>query len=401
MNFVTYQKLNITYAAAILTALAVSWYVFTSPLVSFLVTVVLVSLWLVSNWRFSKSELSQENCNQSVDSTLLGLEQALKSTITAFQKISSQELAPLQETINQLQGVISDATSKLNHSFKGLSEKSSKQQKIIEAVLVKFQGEEVDATGRSFSFETFTNQINETLRNYVDILVDVSDRSIESAHKMQDMVEQMDEMFKLMQDVQGLSEQTNLLALNAAIEAARAGEAGRGFAVVAEEVRRLSDHSRQLNEQIKDQTRIVKDSLSDASRIVGHIASLDMNLAINAKGNMDDMINRLAKINQFVSQSLETSSHITAGIKQDVGNAVTALQYDDTVSQMTAYMHSALVNVEREIRGLQQKLDRGVAVPDLMAELHAKLQRLLDDGYAKHRKVVYATSMDEGDIDLF
>ena len=37
-----------------------------------------------------------------------------------------------------------------------------------------------------------------------------------------------------------------MLALNASIEAARAGEAGKGFAVVAEEIRKLSDGTKEL-----------------------------------------------------------------------------------------------------------------------------------------------------------
>lgn len=51
--------------------------------------------------------------------------------------------------------------------------------------------------------------------------------------------------------IQEIANETKMLGLNAAIEAARAGDAGRGFGVVAEEIRKLSDQSKQTVVQIK------------------------------------------------------------------------------------------------------------------------------------------------------
>ena len=59
-----------------------------------------------------------------------------------------------------------------------------------------------------------------------------------------------------------IASKTNLIAINASIEAARAGEAGRGFAVVAEEIRMLSEQSKDSVNTINAIVNEVKDKNS-------------------------------------------------------------------------------------------------------------------------------------------
>jgi methyl-accepting chemotaxis protein len=367
--------------------------------VQYAVLAAVILFWAHSSWRMRNRESGQSDSAALDGMPQPKLENELCELLNGISVINEQELKPFKSSILQIKDVTGDATNKLNQSFTGLAEKTDRQQTLLEEILNKVQGK--DQSGDSLTFDVFAKQINKTLKDYVNILVDVSDKSINAAHKMEDMVGSMDNMFTLLQQVQNLADQTNLLALNAAIEAARAGEAGRGFAVVADEVRSLSESSRVLNEQIKEHTGLVKESLAEARDIVGHIASLDMNLAIKAKGNMDDMLLQLERVNEFVAHSIEQSAGITSGIKNDVGTAVTALQFEDAVSQIIDYLHRNIEGLIRFLERSQTHAESRTAIMNLVEEMNGKLRQLQEGGGLQAKNVVSNRVMEQGDIDLF
>ncbi|NPV91381.1 MAG: methyl-accepting chemotaxis protein [Firmicutes bacterium] len=69
------------------------------------------------------------------------------------------------------------------------------------------------------------------------------------------------EINEVLDFIKNVADQTKMLGLNAAIEAARAGEHGRGFGVVAEEIRKLSDQSKETADRIRKLTMEIADKI--------------------------------------------------------------------------------------------------------------------------------------------
>lgn len=88
---------------------------------------------------------------------------------------------------------------------------------------------------------------------------------LQTTESMKDLETQFNSVETLLKRIEAIASQTNLLALNATIEAARAGEAGKGFAVVANEVKELSKSTQKVNQEIQDNIKTLKDSLSKLS----------------------------------------------------------------------------------------------------------------------------------------
>ena len=318
-------------AIATVIGIAVVW-IIGSPLI---ITLVLLGIFGLSAWLLSK--------NHSPENDFDNNDQELFQSVSALGGQVNDALGPvcrnLKHYSGEIQSLVETSSVNLHNSFQGLSDSANSGRNLMMGIVNRLSDKDSED---DVSLKKFADEMEKILDNYVKLFIDISEKSVQAVHNIQDMVQHLDGMFGLIDDIRGIADQTNLLALNAAIEAARAGEAGRGFAVVADEVRKLSQDSSQLNDQIREKAEIAKQTVTSVEEVVGEIASLDMNIAIDAKGHLDAMLGELELVNEKIADSVNQGAAVGEEINAEIGRAITALQSADRVSQYASQIHSSI-----------------------------------------------------------
>ncbi len=275
----------------------------------------------------------------------------VKGFISKARELVHSKTTSMKGDNEKIRMITADAVTKLESSFLILDSSAKKQNKLISEIISYFskdKNREEDSQG-TVNFEEFSNKTSVIIENYVNMLVNMSDHSIQAVYKIEEMVSELDGMFAQLSKLRNITDQTSLLALNAAIESARAGEAGKGFAVVAQEVRKLSFKSNDFNCLIRSQVETVKEKVNEVEGIVGNIASMDMNNMINAKGCIDQMMEGLSNSEVEVSRLVVELADVSQVTYQEAHKAITALQFEDIVRQLTEKITEELNYLEKSI----------------------------------------------------
>ncbi|KQA27121.1 chemotaxis protein [Vibrio metoecus] len=332
-----------------------------------------------------------KDADPPAESTLPTEYKQVLSQIEQILKENIQRITDPLEKQNQI--VESLKLETINNSFFGLQSVSEEQS----AVSTQLVNNLLANQGSEFDLMEVLPKTEAIIQQFVQILVDVSEKSILAVHSIHDMSLKLDVVFKLLQQVRGLSEQTNLLALNAAIEAARAGEAGRGFAVVAQEVRNLSIQAANLNTQIETEMKIAQDTVELANRTVGEMASFDMTQAIESKEKVDYMLRGVQQLNTEIEQEVTKLQQLGQQLTLQVREGTRALQFTDIVSQQGDYALGSITFLQ-EATSLLKTLHSSSGSNQQLIDKIAALQ-----DRSRNRGALAANqhSIDEGEVELF
>jgi len=371
-----------------------------------------ISLWVSITIRSTSNEHENSEAATSFDSYRCD-HAKLVDFVTLLNNTLNDEIDSSCKELTQARGVISDAVTSLGSSFSGLNVEVQSQKNMVLSLIDNVSDTSIEGSDNNssdVSIKEFATETSEILSYFIDLLVNVSKQSIETVHKIDDMVYQMDEIFKLLEDIKTIADQTSLLALNAAIEAAHAGEAGRGFAVVADEVRKLSQHSNRFNDEIRNHVEKTRVSITDARKIVGDVASKDMNMAISAKSRVDLMLQEVSEMNARVSNNLGEVSVVSDSINSNVNLAVRGLQFEDIVSQQIDSSQKYLLKLKEYSNTLLLQLNQmheqssnneNFDYDEFLSKVRSEATKSRSDINHEKNKPAHQESIAEGEVELF
>lgn len=217
----------------------------------------------------------------------------------------------------------------------------------------------IESSARADSMVSQGAEVVENLRKQAENVEAASSVTVEVSNRLSEKVE---EVKGFIGAILAISSQTNLLALNASIEAARAGEAGKGFAVVAEEIRQLSEQTKDASNSI---TNIINELIQDTKRVNESVESAVQSITRQTElieatkekfVSVDDEVQNMTK-------SVRESETIINGII-DSTNAIS-----DDISQLSAASEEVAASSVEGLKTSDATVQNMLACKEMLEEI--------------------------------
>lgn len=314
-----------------------------------------------------------------------------KIEAAVIQKENNEKMVVVADNITRHFGQAMDMLDELeksidiNHnSMKDIAESTESTAEAIQrqATMCAEIQENTDIAEKEISeMVEASHRTDETVNDSKAIVVELKEQAQNVHDASNIIVDVINSLTEKVDDVQGfigsiveISSQTNLLALNASIEAARAGEAGKGFAVVAEEIRQLSEQTKNASSSITDiinnlyeDTKKANESIKASVESVNKQNELIDNTRVTFEDvgkTVDNLMNNIHSAEQSINKILDSTSvisdnisHLSATGEEVAAASTEGLKVSDTTVESMKNCKNILHNIYLLAEDLKSSVD--------------------------------------------
>lgn len=304
---------------------------------------VLILLFFLSQWgsdlvkRSAKKEAESIALVRQLNRTMTTIKESTKSLDGNVGKLNvkmqsiGDSSKGILESVQQISAAIQEEASSvnlINSSMANSMQKANNTVEISKSVLNK-------SNNMSLKVEDGWDKVNSVTKSMGTVRSAIS----LTAGTVSELKASLDEITQLLRGIKEIAGQTNLLALNASIESARAGEHGKGFAVVAEQIRKLSEQSRDIIADVNKVTEVIaeKSEVASIRSIEGEKAANEGMTIINGiKAYFNELKDFYKDTNNEMQNSvkeIETTTGIFTEIQEQLMNVASISEENSASTQ--------------------------------------------------------------------
>ena len=271
-----------------------------------------------------------ETLNKEFKEELINSNKIAESSASASRVSFMQRtrINAVNETIRQLLDNINEISEKMKSQSDAVNRTSVSVQQMMANIVTVSQG--------STRANTYSKILDAEARDGGNISESVAD-------SIQGIIDYSKQITNITQVIHNISEQTNLLAMNAAIEAAHAGDYGRGFTVVAEKIRKLA-------EDTANNSTVINDLIEET------IQAIEQTVALVSKSaaSSDKILESSVMLSDVISSISMANEELDVGRKDILNNVSNLNIITEAVQELSVRQMQMSSMVSQNIAGVDK-----------------------------------------------
>lgn len=275
------------------------------------------------------------------------------------------ELSEVSQNTSTMAREVAIAVEEIAKGAMGLSMEAEKEMNYADNIglnmnkVMDFNSKMEESADKVYQISSQGTEYMQDLTSKTNLIEELTSSMIGKVDRLKDSTISIQ---KILDVLNAMTQQTNILSLNASIEAVRAGASGKGFVVIADEIRKLSDQSKQsigvvhtITNDIQREVEQTVDLLLTASPLLTEqIHSVkDATVIFN---NVREEMELFIQQNTLSTDSIKELNESQLILSESISNVSAVAQQSSATSEEVASITAEQLNSSEKLVILSDKL---------------------------------------------